>query len=253
MTEGGGFRLSSVAHLESPAGRLATTLGSLRDGIDAADAGVLFHHVTRIPIRHAGARDLPANDFARWASNALQDPGTAEQLAFAGSRPLASLEEVREQLLRALDRIPARRRAQEAPEEAAFHFVRARSVPAEVGVELREPAELVERWQYVDLSTVFYHLIEAPVLGPEQDRLADWLRSRGAGSLARAAEELADTGRPLERLRREIGTRWRRLLIPGRLLRRLEGTEAERRADAHSAAERLAERLRGSPRPEDGP
>ena len=248
MTETAVFQLSSVAHLESPAGRAATSLDTLRNGIQAADVAVIFHHVTRVAIRHAGARDLPANDFARWVGTVLRDPETAEHLAFAGSRPLAPLEEVRGLMLGALGRVPARRRQQEAPEEAAFHFVRARSIPAPLGLEISEPTELVERWPDVDLAAMFYHLIETPLLGPERDRLVPWLRARGAERLAKVATELAESGRPLARLHRDLGARWRRVLIPNRLVRRLDASEETRREEARAAVTRLAERLRPTPK-----
>ena len=255
MTETAGFPLSSVAHLESPVGRAATSLDSLRDGIEAADVAVIFHHVTRVAIRHPGARDLPATDFARWVGTVLRDQETAEHLAFAGSRPLAPLEEVRGLMLGALGRVPPRRRQQEAPDEAALHFVRAHSIPAPLGFEIAEPMELVERWPEVDLAAMFYHLIETPLLGPDGDRLVPWLRARGAERLARVATELAESGRPLARLHRDLGTRWRRLLIPNRLVRRLETSEETRREDARAAVARLAGRLRPGPRnePEPGP
>ena len=246
MTSANGFRLSSVAHLEAPTGRAATGLDSLQDGIQAAGIDEIFHHVVRVSIRHPGAHDLPANDFARWVRTTLQDPETAEQLAYAGSQPLAPLEEVRGLLLGALARTSARRRQSQVPEEAAFHFVRSRSIPAPLGIEVATPSDLVEQWNDVDLAALFYHLIEAPILGPGPDQLVPWLRERGAESLASAAEKLAASGRPLARLHRDLGSRWRRSLIPARLVRRLEGSEDQRREEARVEMARLAERLHGT-------
>ena len=241
------FQLVSVTHLESPAGRAATSLEALQKGIAEAEPAVLFHHVTRLTIRFSNARDLPANDFARWARTALQDPEAAEHLAFAGSPSLAPLEEVRASLIRTLERIPARRRQHEAPEEAAFRFVRAQSVTAPLSAALAEPHDLVTYWPRIDRAALFYHLIEAPVLGPGSARLAEWLRLQGASGLARTAEELAAAGHPLGRLQRDLGSRWRRRLIPNRLVRRLDTSEDRRRAEAHDAIARLAGRLRGAP------
>lgn len=247
MTPAEPFPLLSVSHLESPTGGSAASLEALREGIAAAGPDVLFHHVTRLTIRFANARDLPANDFARWARTALQDPAAAEQLAYAGAPSLAPLEEVRAALLAALEHVPARRRAHEAPDEEAFRFVRARSVTAPLAVELREPREISTRWPLLDRASIFYHLIEASVLGPSSAALIPWLEARGAGTLARSAAELASAGHPLGRLHRDLGTRWRRRLIPERLVRRLDRSEERRRADAHDAIARLAGRLRGTP------
>lgn len=256
MTNGDAFPLYSVAHLETPASRAATTFGALIDGIAAADERILFHHVALIPLRFENARDLPANDFARWVRTALQDPETAEQLAFAGAPSLTPLEEVRRALLDALRRTPEPHRRREAPEEAAFHFIRASTVTAPLGVSLETPDDIVARWPTIDRASLFYHLIEAPLLGPPSADLAAWLRARGAGGLARSAAELAAAGRPLAILQRDLGARWKRRLIPNRFVRRLEASETERREEARRAMARLAGRLRGTssenhPRDED--
>ena len=241
------FPLVSVSHLESPASRSAITIDSLIEGIAIVDERVLFHHVARIPLRFENARDLPANDFSRWVRTSLQDPETAEHLAFAGSPSLAPLQELRRALLHTLQRVPARRRRQEAPEEAAFHFLRATSITAPLDVVLREPHDLTVHWAGIDRACLFYHLIEAPLLGPESASLAPWLRECGAVGLARTAEDLAATGRPLGALQRELGSRWRRRLLPNRLVRRLEAPEEIRQAEAHEAILRFAGRLRGNP------
>jgi len=241
------FQLKSVTHLESPAGAAATSLEGLHDAIAIAGHEVLFHHVTCLSIRFANARDLPANDFSRWARTALQDPEAAEQLAFAGAPSLAPLEEVRAALLAALERVPARRRRHEAPEEAALRFVRAHTVAAPLPVTLTEPRDLVAQWPQIDRASLFYHLIEAPVLGPEDARLVPWLRSHGGAALAQGAENLAAAGHPMGRLHKDLGTRWRRRLIPDRLVQRLESSEDRRRAEAREAMARLAGRLRGTP------
>lgn len=247
------FELISVTHLESPASWAATTIDSLIDGIAAADDRVLFHHVSRIPLRYENSRDLPANDFSRWVRTALQDPETAEYLAFAGSPSLTPYNELRAGLLRALERVPSRRRRQEAPEEATFHFLRAVSVTAPLGITLREPHDLTVHWHAIDRAALFYHLIEAPLLGPESASLFGWLRARGAAGLAGTAEELASTGRPLAVLQRELGSRWRRRLLTNRLVRRLESSEERRQAEAREVMVRLAGRLRGAPGNDDEP
>jgi hypothetical protein len=235
----------TVAHLEAPAGRVAATLESLREGIAEAPDDSLFHHVTRIPARHPHARDLPGNDFARWTRTALDAPETAERLAFAGSDPGRPLAEVRAALLKVFESIPARDRAREAAEGVAFHFIRTRSVVVPLGIEADDPAEAIEAWARLDSAAVFYHLIEAPLTGDTEHALVAWLRARGAGGLASAAEEEVAEGRPLERLRRELGARWRRSMIKRRLAERAVAPEAERRRDARAAMARLAGRLRG--------
>jgi hypothetical protein len=241
------FQFSTVAHLEYPAGRTATDLPALREGIARVPAESLFFHITRVAVRHARAHDLPPNDFANWTAAALQEPEIAERLAFAGAQPLLELEVQRSSLLRILDESMARKRAEVVSPASAFHFISARSVKAPLPFTVEHPEQVVHLWPHVDSAAAFYHLVEARVLGPAQDDLVAWLRSRGAGRLAEIAEELTTGGMPLLRLHREIGARWRRSLIAARLVERTEQSDATRRQEARAVISRFAGRLRKPP------
>ncbi len=242
MSEAFGFY--TPAALESPAGCTAADLESLRAGIASVSPASLFHHVTRIPARFPHARDLPENDFARWVGDALQLPEVSERLAFVGSTPTGTLEELREALLGVLDRVGARDRKRESSDGASFHFIEARTVLVPLELEALEPGDVLIVWPHLDLGSAFYHLVEAPVFGQQDHALLPWLHARGAHSLAETAEALVSAGRSLERLHRDIGTRWRRSMIGRRLVERFQAPEAERRRDAHAAIAHLAGRLK---------
>ena len=240
------FHFVSVAHLEAPAGLVATSMDALRESIERAPDDAIFQHVTRLPIRHPHARDLPGNDFARWVRTALQAPEAAERLAFAGSDHSRPIAEVRASLLAALERVPARDRRREAAEEGTFHLISARSVRVPLDLEVATPVDLIGLWPQLDPAAVFYHLVEAPARGDMDASLVIWLERQGAKGMARAAAEEVAEGRPLERLRRELGTRWRRSQIGRRLAEKAGTSEAERRRDATETIARLAGRLRES-------
>jgi len=242
------FLFSTVAHLEYPAGRLATGLATLREGIARVPPESLFFHITRVMVRYPRARDLPPNDFANWTAAALQNLEIAERLAFAGAQPLVELEDLRASLLRILDEALSKKLAEETTGAATFHFISARSVKAPLGFTVEEPEQMVQLWPHVDPSAAFYHLVEARVLGPAEDDLVDWLRQHGAPRLAECAEDLTRGGMPLLRLQREIGARWRRSEITKRLLRRAERPDAARRQEARAVVARFAGRLRKPPK-----
>jgi hypothetical protein len=241
----GSFSFASVAHLEAPAGITASSMEGLRKGIANAPDDSLFQHVTCVPVRYPHARDLPSNDFARWVETALQAPETAERLAFAGAATAQPMAELRGSLLSVLDSVAPRDREREAAEEAAFHFIRVRSVVVPLGVEAVDPVEAVEVWHRLDSAAVFYHLIEAPVFGDASHSFLAWLRAHGAPQLAEQAEQAVAAGRPIARLRRDLGMRWRRSQIGRRLAERAGVPEEERLREARAAMARLAGRLRG--------
>jgi hypothetical protein len=238
------FPFATVAHLETPAGLSATSFDTLRDAIERAPDDSIFQHVTRNVARHPRAQDLAGNDFSRWARAALQAPEAAERLALAGSDPSRPIPEVRAELVSAIERVPARDRRREAAEDATFHFVRTVSVLVPLGLQAGTPGDAIELWPQLDVGSIFYHLIEAPVRGLTEASLAVWLRAEGAKGMARAVEEEVAEGRPIERLRRELGARWRRSQIGRRVAEKAGAPESERRRDATATIARLAERLR---------
>jgi len=243
-----GFRFFTSAPLESPAGYVASDLESLKAGIATVSPESIFQHVTRMPVRFPHARDLPENDFARWVGDALQLPEVSERLAFAGTMPAASLEEVRAALLAVLNRVPERDRKRSASEGASFEFLEARNVLADLGIEAADPAQVVEIWPQLDDAATFLHLVEAPIFGRTEYALIPWLRARGARGLADSAAKAVAAGPPVARLHRVIGTKWRRSMIGRRLVDRIDAAEEVRLREARETMTRLAEKLKGEGR-----
>ncbi len=241
----GRFQFLTAAVLESPAGIVATDLPSLRSGIASAPAPSLFHHVTRVPARFPHARDLPANDFARWVRDALQLDELGERLALHGSNPVEPIEHLCAGLLESLDRAPARARERRAADGEAFHFVTVQIVRTPLAAEADTTDAIVDAWSGIDLDAAFYHLIAAPVLGRPEEALIPWLRAHGAAGLASTAERMVQSGFPLARLHREIGVRWRRSRIARLLADRARTPESQRTEEGRAAMARLAGRIRG--------
>lgn len=239
------FTFYTPSPLESPAGQVATDIQSLRDGIAACSDAALFQHVTRMPVRFPHARDVPENDFARWVGDQMQMPEVSERLAFVGSGSCSDFGELRGSLLGVLDRVQPKERRREAPEGASFHFIEAHSVLAPLGTDARTPAEVIEVWPWIDLSSAFYHLVEAPLYGRAEHALIPWLREHGGKSMADSAEQVVRSSRPLNILLKEVGSRWRRSMIGRRLIERAEAPELERQREARAAMARLAGKLRG--------
>lgn len=242
----GRFAFASVAHLEAPTGIVALSMEALRAGMEQAPDDSLFQHVTCVPVRYPHARDLPSNDFAQWVGTSLQAPETAERLAFAGAATARPIGELRADLISVLDSVPVRDRKREAHEAAAFHFLRVRSIAVPLGIEAADPVQAIDLWHRLDSAAVFYHLVEAPVFGDAEHSFPAWLRAHGEDGLASQAEQAVAAGRPIARLRRDLGARWRRTQIGRRLAERAGVPEEERLRQARAAMARLAGRLRGT-------
>ena len=221
-----GFELRAVAHLVRPWGAPIRDLEQLRAGIGDAPAEVLFHHAVQYQLRHAGAGELPPDDFSAWIGGVVQDAETAERLSFAVQSQRSSPDAIRSALLGVLDAIPGKRRAgREAPEDGAFLFRSASSVSFPTGLLVHDGDELLDALAG-----------RAPLLeglhGTADPRLAAWL--------ARAAE----SGRPIEKARTHVMGQWRRSRIARRLAEATTAPEHVRRAAARQAVARLVRRRR---------
>lgn len=244
------YELTGVVHLVRPTFVHAANLEELRRGIAGADVGTLFHHAIQSQLRSPGGEDLPPDDFSGWVYGVVQDRETAEYLSFAVQQRGEAAEPLRAALLEALDRVPARlRRTQETPEEGAFVFLGADSVPVPTGQQATDPASLFDALAEADASVWFYELIERPWFDAPPPAVARWLRELGDPDAARWLEEAARSGRPLAAMRRGVLARWRRRSLGARIAAASQRPPDERREAGRDAVARLARRLRRGAEP----
>ena len=241
------FELESVVHLVSPTGVHARNLGELRDAIAEAPERSIFWHVAGGQRREPWCEELPPDDFSAWVDGVVQDRETAERLSFAVQSGRPAPRTLRDGLLAALADVSGRRRA--APEGGELALLTCESVTVPTGLAAHDPAGLVDALSEADPGAWFHHLVEQPWLGGEP-LLGDWLRARDGERLAAWLEELAQSGLPLETMRRRLLQRRRQSALQRRLSEVAASPEDERRQAAREAVEGLVRRLR---RPGNGP
>ena len=240
-----GFELRAVAHLVRPWGAPIRDLEQLRAGIGDAPAEVLFHHAVQYQLRHAGAGELPPDDFSAWIGGVVQDAETAERLSFAVQSQRSSPDAIRSALLGVLDAIPGKRRAgREAPEDGAFLFRSASSVIFPTGLLVHDGDELLDALAGADSSVWFFHLIEEPWSLAGRAPLLEWLHGTADPRLAAWLARAAESGRPIEKARTHVMGQWRRSRIARRLAEATTAPEHVRRAAARQAVARLVRRRR---------
>lgn len=238
------FELSGVVHLVRPAFVQASNLDELRDGIARVDVRSLFHHAVQFQLRSPAGEELPPDDFSAWVGGVVQDRGTAEQLSFAVQRSGGAAEPLRAALLHVLDALsPAARISRDAPLEGTFVFLVSDSVRVPAGAVATRPAELFEALAGADDSAWFHHFVEQPWFGGSL-AIADWLRDQEEPRLAAWLDEAAVSGLPLERMRRQVLSRWRRRGLGSRVAAAAEAGDDARREAAHDAVVRLVQKLR---------
>ena len=158
---------------------------------EARDVRELLDQLGRVPVEslfcHTAAAllhrpVLPAaypNDFAVWAGGEMRDQRLAERLAAIDPFASESMEHVREELVAVisdhLQHFPAP--APAGPTDP-FRFFQAHLIPVPTGHQARTLREFRDALAEIDISALFYHLIEARYrLGRRRGDFAEWVAS----------------------------------------------------------------------------
>jgi hypothetical protein len=189
------------------AGNLAELFAALRD----VDGSSVYHHTHRFYRTHSFLGETPLSDFAFWVGENLKEAAVAERMAAVDPRDFATIRELRNALLAAIE--PMRempdRWERRVPPGLEFHFCRSVSLVLPTGREAKNLEEFVEALEHVDTTSLYHHLIEAPLHldgeRPYRNDLSDWLASAlGATALADAVAALNPYRKDLEGLRRDL-------------------------------------------------
>lgn len=250
--EGPGFELTSVVHLVRPAGSRARNLESLRLWIAEAPAATLFYHTVQCPLRRPDSTELPPDDLSAWVAGVVQDPQTAERLAFAVQGRAGSAADLREALLEVLHAVPDKDRfARAVPVESEFVLLTAESVTIPIGVTARDSESLIAALGEAEPGVWFYHLVEQPWYTPGPPAIVRWARERGDETLARVLEEASRGGRGLAEMRRRTLKRWGQSQLRSRVAAATRASEDERREAGRTAVAGLVRRITHTEAPDD--
>lgn len=238
------FALSGAAYLAQPTGRKAADLEEFAERLREADTATLFYH-TQIPrLEDPDDGDVPADEFSNWIRGVLQDPETAERLAFAVQASSAETEDLRHALFAVLDAVSTRRRKRgTATEGGAFVFLRTDVVPVAMEQSAQSPEELMEMLAHADRSVWFHHVIEEAWLHPGPTPIVEWLIERHEDALADWLARAASRGLSVEDLRAELLRHWGRSSARRRLVAS-DRAPADARDVMRAFARRLAKERR---------
>jgi hypothetical protein len=238
-----GYELHSVVHLVRPTGARAGNLEELRAAIADAPERALFFHARHHQLRHPASEEPAQDDFSAWLNGVLQDRETAERVSFAVQNHSEAPEALRGALIEALARVPeGSRQSYAIPSESEFVFLLVESVPLATGVVAATARDLVHALLDADASAWFYHLIEQPWF-PEGPTLEQWLIARDETPMADWLREGANSGRPIEVMRRRLLQRWRRSRIGRRVHEAANAPENTRREAGRATVARLVRRI----------
>jgi hypothetical protein len=175
--------------------------------LEQVPVGSVVHHVYGSFLRHRFYVGPYANDFASWAATHVRDRVLGERLAVLDPFEAGDLEQLREELISIIDdhlsRLPLVPRVVYGE---PFSFVESHIIEVPTDQEVRTLAEFRSSLAEVDLSAVYYHMVEARVrLGRRSGDFAQWFRDGlGRPDLADQVERIDLYFLSLERVRARI-------------------------------------------------
>ena len=164
----------------------------------------IFCHTAAVLLHRPVLLEAYPNDFALWAATEMSDRRLAERLAAVDAFPSDSLEAVREELVATIqDHLQHRQAAAPHTQGEPFRFLQVHLVPVPTGHQARTLRELRDAIALVDVSALFYHIIEARYRqGRRRGDFAEWIEAAlGRPDLADRLAQIDPYVGSLERLR----------------------------------------------------
>jgi hypothetical protein len=167
----------------------------------------IYYHTHSFFLRHKFVAGAYPNDFATWVAVQVRDQVLAERLAMVDPAEFPNLQALREELasvvdehLRSLPIVP------QIIFGESFDFIQSRIVEIPTGIQARTLQEFRDALLEVDLSALYFHLVEARMrLGRGRNDFAAWLEAGlGLPNLAAQVQAVDPYAGSLERTRARL-------------------------------------------------
>jgi len=196
-------------------GRKAANLQELLCHLRQVSGSCVFYHTHVAYLAKHFEKPRFYNEFANWASEALQEERLAERLAAIDLLAITSIRELREAIVstmqKHLDSESGPRR--ECPPGDEFHFCEAQSFIMPTGQVAHNIPELFQTIEQVTNTCMHFHFFEARLrLERPTNDFSQWLGALGESRLARRIDRLNPYSMTLDELKHEIvkvGRRYR--------------------------------------------
>lgn len=203
----GPFQFVACLELREFVGLRAENERQLAELMEEVPLDSIYHHTHSFFLRHKFLAGAYPNDFANWAAVQVRDRVLGERLAMVDPGSFADLQALREELVAVID--DHLRGLQIVPGVIfgePFEFIRSRVVEIPTGIEVRSLQEFRDALLEVDVSAIYFHLVEARIrLGRGRNDFAAWLeQGLGLPELAGRVQALDPYAGTLEQTRARL-------------------------------------------------
>jgi hypothetical protein len=201
------FDFQSRLNLTLLTGKSARDLAELLERLRTAPGAVIYHHTHHFLVEHQHFSPEPPNDFAYWATEALQEDLLGEELASIDILRFRTIRELREALCAKVEAFIERTgRLRVAPPGEEFHFMESVSFVLPTGLRVTSLREFRDALALVSLSSISHHMFDARLRLERGDNdFSRWFETQlGERELAAALSRLDPYTHTEEGLRRRM-------------------------------------------------
>jgi uncharacterized protein DUF5752 len=193
-------------------GRKARNLGELLKHLPEVSGSSIFYHTHYLYLVHHFEKPRFYNEFANWASHAVQEERLAERLAAIELLTITSIRDLRNAIVTTVEehlKSDATRR--DCPAGDEFHFCEAKSFIMPTGVVAHDVSEFFEQLGRVTNACLHFHFFEARLrLERPTNDFSQWLKDLGETRLAKEIDNLNPYAMTLDELKEQISKLSRR-------------------------------------------
>ncbi|MDD5398453.1 MAG: DUF5752 family protein [Dehalococcoidia bacterium] len=201
------FHFYTRLSLKELTGLKATNLIALINILKTAPDSIVYYHTHHFLEEHQYLTPEPANDFALWIGDALDNPVLSEKLANIDTFEYTSLGSLKASLISVIEQYMA-----ENPDirftqaERDFHFIKVVNVISPTPYFASDLREFVEVLRKVTIDSLYYHIFESRLrLQKRSNDFSVWIRdSFGESDLADKIDNLVPYTTTIEGLRSVI-------------------------------------------------
>ena len=201
------FQFFTRLHLKELTGLKAQYLTELIDILKTAPDAVIYYHTYHFLEEHQYLTPEPANDFALWVGDALDDSVLSEKLANIDTFAYSSISALREALLLALEQhLEGHPGLREKRANREFYFIKSISFVLPTSYVASDLREFVEVIRKISTGSLYYHVFESRLrLQKRSNDFSVWIRDQfGEDDLADRIDALFPYTYTLEALRSTI-------------------------------------------------
>ncbi len=201
------FQFSTQVSLVELTGLKARDLPEMVEHLRSAPPAVIYYHTHHFLRQHQFLSPEPANDFAFWVTNVLQEDRLGEQLAAIDTVRFSSIKELKEKILHTMERyLEKSKSVRSAPAGEEFYFMKSQSFILPTHYVANDLAEFVEAIRKVSIHSLYNHIFSSRLrLGRETNDFSQWFEAElGEKGLAKAISRLDPYTQTMEGLRQRI-------------------------------------------------